>query len=183
MKYVLTDKKVVVPDTLRAYAEKKIGKLERYFKTDAVAYVTFDVERGRHVVEITIHTGSLYFRVSEKTTDMYASIDAAVAAIEKQIHKNKSRLEKRLRQDAFDVSVNPLQASDDDEKEDEINIVRVKKFSIKPMTAEEAVLQMNLLDHEFFVFKNADSEEHFSVVYRRNDGGYGLIESGSDYDD
>jgi putative sigma-54 modulation protein len=176
LKVQFTDKKVEVSDALREYAEKKLTKLDRYFKHDAEARVVFAVERGRHQVEITVsHSGTAY-RASECTNDMYASIDSAVAYIERQIHKFKTKLEKRLRQGAFEREVPTAMADPVVDEEQEFNIIRVKKFALKPMTPEEAILQMNLLNHEFFAFRNFENGGVFSVVYRRNDGGYGLIE-------
>ena len=111
---------------------------------------------------------------------MYASIDAAVATIERQIRKNKTRLEKRLRQGAFERTVDAAAEISsfvpDEPEEGEYKVVRTKTFAIKPMTRDEAILQMNLLNHSFFAFKNEDAGGAFAVVYRRNDGGYGLIE-------
>ena len=110
---------------------------------------------------------------------MFATIDAAVSSVERQLRKNKARLEKRLRQDAFSRSVDVEEMSSfapEGEEEEEFRIVRTKRFPIKLMTVEEAVLQMNLVDHTFFAFKNADDDGSFAVVYKRNDGGYGLIE-------
>ena len=102
MKFVFTDKKVNLPNSIHAYAEKKVGKLDRFFKEDATASITFSLEKDRlNKVEITIRSSGTIFRVSESTADMRASIDAAVATLERQIRKNKTRLEKRLRQDAF----------------------------------------------------------------------------------
>ncbi|SHH72691.1 putative sigma-54 modulation protein [Sporobacter termitidis DSM 10068] len=179
MKFTFTEKKVQVSDELREYAEKKIGKLDRFFKIESEAFVTFGIERGRHRAEVTINNNGMFYRVSEATGDMHASIDSAVAGIESQIRKNKSRLAKRLRDGALEREVKPsvsYAASDDDGGEADFQIMRTKRFPIKPMTAEEAILQMNLLDHEFFVFRNQDNRDAFSVVYRRKSGGYGLIE-------
>ena len=177
MKFVFTDKKVTLPKSVHGYAEKKVGKLDRYFKADAEASIVFSVEKDRNNVELTVRSGGTIIRVAESTSDMFATIDAAVASVERQLRKNKARLEKRLRQDAFVRSVEEEISSFVPEvEEDEFRIVRTKKFPIKPMTVEEAVLQMNLVDHTFFAFKNADDGGAFAVVYKRNDGGYGLIE-------
>ena len=178
MKFVFTDKKVNLPNYIHNYAEKKVGKLDRFFKEDATAALTFSIEKDRNQVEVTIRSSGTIFRVSESTADMRASIDAAVASLERQIRKNKTRLEKRLRQDAFVRTVDAEEVSSfaPEEEEEEFRIVRTKRFPIKHMTVEEAVLQMNLVDHTFFAFKNADDDGAFAVVYKRNDGGYGLIE-------
>ena len=179
MKFVFTDKKVNLPASIHAYAEKKVGKLDRFFKEDATAAITFSVEKDRNQVEVTIRSSGTIFRVSESSSDMRASIDAAVASLERQFRKNKSRLEKRLRQGAFERTVDEADVASfvpDEPEEGEYKIVRTKTFPIKPMTQEEAILQMNLLGHSFFAFKNEDADGSFAVVYRRNDGGYGIIE-------
>lgn len=182
MKFTFTEKRMESSGDLRAYAEKKIGKLDRFFKTEAEAVVTFSTERGRYLAEITIHSNGLFYRASELTSDMYASVDSGVAAIERQIRRNKTRLEKRLREGALEREAAPAYALVEEE-DVEFKIVRRKSFSIKPMSVEEAILQMNLLDHEFFVFKNMDSDEAVSVVYKRHQGGYGLIcDDGEDED-
>ena len=176
MKITFTEKKVAASDSLRAYAEKKLSKLDRYFKTDGEARVSFSLERGRHTTEITVYYEGMVYRASESTNDMYVSMDAAVAYIERQIHKYKTRLEKRLRQGAFERSATVHTEDPFVMEEQEFVIVRKKQFSMKPMTPEEAILQMNLLDHQFFAFRNFENGGVFAIVYRRNDGGYGLIE-------
>ena len=176
MKFTFTEKRMDSSEELRAYSMRKIGKLDRFFKNEADAYVTFSVERGRFLAEITIRSNGLFYRASELTNDMYASVDSGVAAIERQIRRNKTRLEKKLREGALDAEQVPAYVSAAEEEEkDEFKIVRSKRFSIKPMSPEEAILQMNLLDHEFFVFKNMEENDAFSIVYKRKQGGYGLI--------
>ena len=175
MKFVYTEKKINVRDSVKEYAEKKIGKLDRLFKDESTAYVTFSVEKNVCIVELTVENNGMYFRVSDHTSDMFASIDSAVAAIERQVRKNKTRLEKRIREGALEKDFAPV-VPIETEEETEFKVVRTKRFSIKPMSVEEAILQMNLLGHEFFVFKNQDAEGAFAVVYQRKDGGYGLIE-------
>ena len=176
MKFVFTDKKVNLPDAIHKYAEKKVGKLDRFFRSEAEASLVFSVEKDRNNVELTVRSGGTILRVAESTSDMFASIDAAVSSLERQIRKNKARLEKRLRQDAFERTVDEQSSFAPVEEETEFKVVRTKRFPIKPMTVDEAILQMNLLDHTFFAFKNEDLDGAFSVVYRRNDGGYGIIE-------
>lgn len=175
MKFTFTEKRMDSSEELRAYAMRKIGKLDRLFRTEAEAYVTFSIERGRFLAEITIHNNGMFYRASELTNDMYASVDSGVAAIERQIRRNKTRLEKKLREGVLERDIPPAYAAAQDEPDEEFKIVREKRFSIKPMSAEEAILQMNLLGHEFFVFKNMDSDDAVSVVYKRRQGGYGLI--------
>ena len=176
MKFQYSEKKVKLPANVHAYAEKKVMKLARYFEEDAEALVVFSVEKNRNKVELTVHGAGTWFRASESTSDMFASIDAAVGTIEGQIRKNKTRLARRLRQDAFTRTVEETSFAAEEPEED-LSIVRVKKFYMKPMTREEAVLQMNLLEHNFFAFKDEENNQAFAVVYKRNDGGYGLIEN------
>ena len=178
MKFVFTDKKINLPNKVHAYAEKKVGKLDRYFKADAEAAIVFSVEKGRNNVELTIRSGGTIIRVAESTSDMFATIDAAVSSVERRLRRNKTRLEKRLRQDAFTRSVDAEEVSSfaPVSDEEEYNIVRTKRFPIKPMTVDEAVLQMELVGHTFFAFKDVDQDGRFAVVYKRNDGDYGLIE-------
>ncbi len=174
MKFQFSEKKVKLPGNVHAYAEKKVMKLARYFEEDAEALVVFSVEKNRNNVELTVRGAGTVFRANESTSDMFASIDASVGTIEGQIRKNKTRLARRLRQDAFSRTVEATSFAQE-EKEESLDIVRTKSFYFKPMTQEEAVLQMNLLDHTFFAFRNEDQGGCFAVVYRRNDGGYGLI--------
>ena len=175
MKFQFSEKKVKLPGNVHAYAEKKVMKLARYFEEDAEALIVFSTEKNRNNVELTVHGAGTWFRAKESTSDMFASIDAAVATIEGQIRKNKTRLARRLRQDAFVRSVEETSFVPE-EKEEDLSIVRIKQFHLRPMSREEAVLQMNLLEHSFFAFRDEEQDGKFAVVYRRNDGGYGLIE-------
>ena len=174
MKFQFSEKKIKLPGNVHAYAEKKVMKLARYFEEDAEALIVFSVEKNRNNVELTVHGADHWFRAHESTSDMFASIDAAVGTIEGQIRKNKTRLARRLREDAFTRTVE--ETSFAEETEDRLDIVRVKSFRFAPMTREEAVLQMNLLEHNFFAFRDEDNGGCFAVVYRRNDGGYGIID-------
>ena len=175
MKFQYSEKKVKLPEKVHAYAEKKVTKLARYFEEDAEALIVFSVEKNRNNVELTVHGAGTWFRASESTSDMFASIDAAVGTIEGQIRKNKTRLARRLKQGAFNRSVDETSFAPEP-AEEELSIVRIKKFYFKPMTREEAVMQMNLLDHNFFAFRDEDNGGSFAVVYKRNDGGYGLLD-------
>ena len=176
MKYTYTCKKVTLNDSIKDYAEKKISKLERYFREeDTSASVTFSVEKDHLcTVEITIRGAGPLLRAQTQAPDgdMRGAIDAAVGYIGRQILKNKTRLSKRLRSEGFPASA----PADDFEiaEEKEFNIVRTKRFSVKPMSAEEAILQMNLLGHSFFVYRDSENES-LCIVYQRKNGGYGLI--------
>ena len=176
MKFTFTTKKVDLNDGVKAYAEKKISKLDRYFKNDAEAFVTFSVEKNnRCVVEVTIRGGNTLFRAQQENRDgnMRAAIDEAQEYIDRQIRKNKTRLEKRLRQGAFDPAA--LQEEPVVPEEPEFRIVREKHFTVKPMTPEEAILQMNLLGHNFFLFRH-EKDNALCIVYARKRGDYGMIE-------
>ena len=176
MKFQYSEKKVKLPGNVHAYAEKKVMKLARYFEEDAQALIVFSVEKSRNNVELTVHGAGKVFRATESTSDMFASIDAAIGTIEGQIRKNKTRLARRLRQDAFTCTVDETSFAADEPEED-LTIQKVKKFRIQCMSREEAVLQMNLLGHDFFAFRDEDDGGEFAVVYRRKDGGYGLIDT------
>ena len=177
MKINFTERKLTVSDDLKAYAEKKCEKLSKYFGSEAQASVTFSIERGRHTAEITVQHNEMFFRAQEQTDDMYASIDGAIASIDRQIQKNKTRLEKRLRSGAFDKAFNL--AADEEEKmakeEETFDLIRVKVLDVKPMTTEDAILQMNLLSHEFYFFINSEESGKACVVYKRKSGGYGML--------
>ena len=176
MKFQYSEKKVKLPGNVHAYAEKKVMKLARFFEEDAEALVVFSVEKDRNKVELTVHGAGTWFRASESTSDMFASIDSAVSTIERQIRKNKTRLARRLKKDAFSRTVQEETSFVPETAEDDLSITKVKSFYFKPMTREEAVLQMNLLEHDFFAFRDEDNGGSFAVVYRRKDGGYGLID-------
>ena len=176
MKFQFREKKIKLPGNVHAYAEKKVMKLARYFEEDAEALIVFSAEKNRNKAELTVHGAGTWFRASESTSDMFASIDAAVGTIEGQIRKNKTRLARRLKQDAFVRSVQEETSFVPESAEDDLSIVKAKKFYFKPMTREEAVMQMNLLGHNFFAFRDEDNGGTFAVVYKRNEGGYGLID-------
>lgn len=175
MKMTYTCKKVPLSDAIKEYAEKRIAKLECYFHGDETsAFVTFSVEKDhRCTAEITIRDGATLFRAQTQAPDgdMRSAVDSAVNRIERQILKNKTRLAKRLRSEGL-----AMQAADEFaiKEETEFDIVRTKRFAVKPMSPEEAILQMNLLNHDFYVFRNSD-DDSISIVYTRKSGGYGLI--------
>lgn len=164
------------PGKVHFYAEKKVSKLDRFFHEDAEATITFtNQKKGMVKVEVAVYAGGNLYRGESTTSDANASVDAAIANIERQIRKYKTRLGKRLRAEEVPVVDEVVE-----EESDDISIIRAKKFTIKPMSPEEAVLQMNLTGHSFFVFRNADNADAIAVVYARNDGGYGLIEDDSE---
>lgn len=177
MKFTFACKKISLNDSIKEYAEKKISKLDKYFPEEADAFVTFAVEKkNRCVVELTIRAanGTLFRAQTEDPDgDMRSAIDEAVSFIDRCIRKNKTRLAKNLRPDAL---VSTVPAEFDVVEDNDFDIIRTKRFSVKPMTTDEAVLQMNLLGHSFYVFRNIETNA-VCVVYHRNNGGYGLIET------
>jgi len=176
MKFTINSRNTSVSEAMLQKAQTKVGRLEKFFRPDAEAHLKFDVEKGRNIFEATIKAKGMYIRAEETTSDMYASIDLVIEKLERQIRKYKTKLGKRIHQEAM-VEEN-YDIPDIVEEDNETRIVRNKRFSLKPMDVDEAILQMNLLGHNFFVFANSENEQ-VNVVYLRKDGGYGLIEQDS----
>lgn len=172
MRYIISGKNIDVTEGLKGAIYEKIGKLERYFTPETEIHVTLSVEKDRQKIEITIPMKGNIVRAEQVSSDMYASIDLVEEIIERQLRKYKNKLID-MKQSASNFN----QAFIDDEiqEDDEINITRVKKFAMKPMDAEEACVQMELCGHNFYVFRNAETDE-VNVVYKRKGNTYGLIE-------
>lgn len=164
--------KIEVTDSIKKYIKEKLSRLDRYFEdlSKIDAHVLVRARNGEEVIEVTIPTSRYTLRAEEKNSDLYAAIDLVIDVLERQIRKNKTKLNKR-REINQDFAFIP---EDEEEYEDDNIIVKRKTVSSKPMSEEEAILQMELLDHDFFMFKNED-EDCFSVLYRRKDGNYGII--------
>lgn len=176
MKLTMTGKQIELTQGLKDRIEDRFSKLDRYFHKETEATVTLSVQREKQVVEATVYSGSLIVRVEEATDDMYISIDNAVDILERQLRKHKTRIEKKLKKDNFEAAaLAQIPFSEAIEEEKEFKIVRTKRFATKPMSPEEAILQMNLLGHQFYIFSNAETGES-NVVYKRKNGDYGLIE-------
>ena len=173
MRITVSGKNIEVTDALRNTMEKKMLKLEKYFNPDVEAHATLSVEKSRQIVEVTISVGGMLLRAEEANESMYASIDIVVDKLEGQIRKQKTKLQRRNHMESLRFQYIP--DFNPEETSEESKIVKTKRFAIKPMSAEEAVLQMDLLGHNFFVYKNDDDGE-VNVVYKRKDGNYGLIE-------
>ena len=182
MNFIISGKNIDVTQALRDAVESKLGKLERYFTPETEVIVTLSVEKGRQQIEVTIPVKGHIIRSEQTSTDMYVSIDLVEEVIERQLRKYKNKLIAKsqgymsgashgnnFRKDFFE------QPDDDHHDDHEIRIVRTKRFGVKPMFAEDAALQMELLGHSFYVFSNAETDE-VNVVYRRKDGSFGLIE-------
>jgi putative sigma-54 modulation protein len=183
MNYNIRGENLEITPALRAYVEKKIGKLERYFDTTPVADVNvrMQVLNSQHIIEITIPLPQLLLRGEEVQTDMYAAIDYVVEKLERQIRKHKTKINRKFRQEGslkymFNNELEPLEQ--EESRSDELEVVRKKQFSLKPMDIEEAILQMDMLGHNFFVYYDAINGSN-NVVYKRRDGKYGLIETGA----
>ncbi len=173
MRVTIAGKGMEVSDYLKDLVTKKVSKLKRYFDEGTEAHITMSIQKSRHIVEVTIPFDGIVLRGEESTGDMYASIDGVVKKLEKQIHKHRTALKKRLHENAFNKEDDAFADMLADEKQPAI--VRTKKFVVKPMDIEEAKMQMALLGHQFFVFRNAVTNE-INVLYQRHDGDLGLIE-------
>ncbi|OPJ63456.1 ribosome hibernation-promoting factor, HPF/YfiA family [Clostridium oryzae] len=172
MKITVSAKNIELTEALRSASEKKIAKLEKYFNPEVEAHVTLSVQKNRHIVEVTIPFNGIILRGEEDNDDMYSSLDLVVDKLERQIRKQKTRLQRRTHGDSLRFQfINEIS----DKESYEPKIVKTKKFAIKPMCVEEAVLQMDMLGHNFFVYEDSDNGE-LNVVYKRKDGNYGLIE-------
>ena len=170
MKISVYGKQMNVRESLYGVIEKKLEKFDKFFGEDTEALVTCKVRKGVKIIEITINYGTTLFRAEEESDTFMTALDRAVEGLERQIRKNKTRLEKKMKSGAFFIA-----DDDDDEFVDEYEFrIRTKTFPFKPMTPEEAILQMNLLGHTFFAFTDAETSD-VCVVYKRKDGDYGMI--------
>ena len=172
MKFIISGKNIEVTEGIKAAIEEKLGRLDKYLVDDTIVNVTLSVQKGRQKIEVTIPMKGHIIRAEEGSEDMYVSIDLVVDVIERQIRRYKTRL---MNQKYDGTSFKQeFMEQEDDVEDDEIRIIRSKKFAIKPMDVEEACVQMELLGHDFFVFRNADTFE-VNVVYKRKGNTYGLI--------
>ncbi|WP_071460817.1 ribosome hibernation-promoting factor, HPF/YfiA family [Bacillus massilinigeriensis] len=181
MNYNIRGENIEVTPAIREYIEKKIAKLERYFTETPNASVSVNLkvyQDKKSKVEITIPMKNLVLRAEEIHEDMYAAIDLITDKLERQIRKHKTKVNRKFRNSDSIKESAPIftEAVPHEEEEDELELVRTKRFDLKPMDSEEAILQMNLLGHSFYVFQNADTNST-NVVYKRKDGRYGLIEA------
>lgn len=173
MRIRVSGKNIEVTNALKERVEKKLSKFEKYFNPDTEANATLTVEKNRHIIEVTIPFNGVILRGEEATEDMYSSIDNVVEKLESQIAKYRTKLERKIKDGSVRFENFSFNQEEDDDEEPKI--VKTKRFAMKPMPVEEAVLQMELLGHSFFMFYNAESDE-VNVVYKRKDGDYGLIE-------
>jgi len=171
MKVTVIGKNIDVTPALREIVERKILKLDRYFNPNVEARATLTVQKNSQIFEVTIPFNGVILRCEESTDDMYKSIDLVQAKLERQIRKQRTKLQRRNNESLRFSNFDEVALEDDDQGE----IVKVKKFNIKPMSTEEAILQMELVEHNFFVFKDSDTD-NVNVIYKRKDGNYGLLE-------
>ena len=172
MKFIISGKNITVSQGLRTAVEDKLGKLERYFTPDTEVIVTLSVEKERQKIEVTIPVTGNIIRSEQVSNDMYVSIDLVEEVIERQLRKYKNKIVDKQQAAA---NFQKEYIDKDYEEEDEVKIIRTKKFGIKPMYPEDACVQMELLGHNFFVFYNAETDQ-VNVVYKRKGNTYGLIE-------
>ena len=171
MKVTIVGRRFEVTDELKQKVEKKLGKLDKFFDDEASAKVTMRADKNQEILETTISYKGTMFRSEVAEENIVAALDKSIDVIERQIRKNKTRLEKRLKTGSFAEA--PEEACD--EPEEEIKITKTKRFAVRQMSVEEAVLQMNLLGHSFFLFRN-DTDGGINVVYKKNNNEYGVIE-------
>jgi putative sigma-54 modulation protein len=172
MNYRISGKNIEVTEGLRTAVQDKLNKLEKYFTDETEIQVTFSVEKDRQKIEVTIPVKGSVIRAEQVSDDMYVSIDLVEEVIERQVNRYKKKLVDQQQNAAF---FQKEFLEDDEADDEEIRIIRSKKFAVKPMDAEEACIQMELLGHNFFVFLNAETDE-VNVVYKRKGNTYGLIE-------
>lgn len=175
MKVTVYAKNIVLTEALREAVEKKISKLGKYFSPDVQAKATLTVQKNRQTIEVTIPFNGIILRGEETTDDMYTSIDLVENKLERQIRKQRTKLSRRNNYDSLRFASIGEVAMEQDSDSEESKIVKTKRFDVKPMTSEEAILQMELIGHNFFVFQDAQNNQ-LNVIYKRKDGNYGLIE-------
>ena len=173
MNITIVGRKCNPREDFRMRAEKRLGKVEKLFGEEASAKVTATVEKTCHIVEVTVTKSGMIFRAEERAENMEDALDACVDSLIRQIRKNKTRLDKKLHSAVLDDFIDTV------EEETEFDVIREKTIALKPQSVEEAILQMNLLGHQFYMFFNADTDE-INVVYKRNATGYGLIAPDTD---
>ncbi len=178
MKINYTARKVNLKDNFKERVEKKLGKYERVFSENAEAMVTVTVYKNRQTVEITIKDNGMIYRVENTRPEMNEALDIDIDKLGRQIRKNKTKLEKRIRPSALDDYADEALSDSEPEIQEEVTyeVLRKKSVSLKPMSVDEAILRMNMVDHKFFMFLNADTDK-VSVVYIRDNGDYGMLES------
>lgn len=176
MKLTIAERKYSATDKMKGKIETKLSRFDKFFGPDTEAQVILSQEKDRETCEVTIFYKDAIFRMEETTKDMYVSVDECIENLKKQIRKHKTKLENKYKLKNAEENLWDSAEEYDDAEEDEFKIVKSKLIAVKPMFVEEAILQMNLINHEFFVFRNAETER-IDIVYKRRNGDYGLIET------
>ena len=179
MKITYTARKVNLRDHFKERVEKKLAKFKKLFSDDAVAHVVVTLEKNRQTVEITIRDNRMVYRAESTQPEMNDALDRVVDILMRQIRKNKTRLEKRVKAGGIEAITAELPPQIAEEPEEEYEIVRKKQILVKPISVDEAILEMNMINHDFFMFINAETDE-VNVVYKREGGNYGLLELARD---
>lgn len=176
MKITYTARKVNLRDNFKERVEKKLSKFDKVFSEDAQAFVVVTLDKNSQTVEITIKDDHMVYRVEKTMPEMNDALDKCIDALGRQLRKNKARLEKRLRSGSLEDLVAPVE---EPVVEEDYTVVRTKKIPVKPISVEEAILQMNMVGHKFYMFTDAETGE-VNVVYARDDGAYGLLQPASE---
>lgn len=172
MKITYTARKVNLRDNFKDRVEKKLKKFDKVFSEDAQAFVVVTLDKSSQTVEITIKDNHMVYRAEKTMPEMNDAVDKCVDVLGRQLRKNKAKLEKRLRQGSLEELVAPVEEA---EVEEDYTVVRTKQIPVKPISVEEAILQMNMVGHKFYMFTNAETGD-VNVVYARDDGAYGLLQ-------
>ena len=179
MKITYTARKVNLRDNFKERVEKKLAKFKKLFSDDAVAHVVVTLEKNRQTVEITIRDNKMIYRAESTMSEMNDALDRVVDILMRQIRKNKTRLEKRVKAGGIEAITAELPPQIAEEPEEEYEVVRKKQILVKPISVDEAILEMNMINHDFYMFINAETDE-VNVVYKREGGNYGLLELARD---
>ena len=179
MNITYTARKVNLRDNFKERVEKKLSKFKKIFSDEAVAHVVVTLEKNRQTVEITIRDNRMVYRAESTQSEMNDALDRVIDILTRQIRKNKTRLEKRIKSGGIEALTAELPAQENEELEEEYQVVRKKQILVKPITVEEAILEMNMINHDFYMFINAETDE-VNVVYKRANGNYGVLEPARD---
>jgi putative sigma-54 modulation protein len=176
MKFVITGKNINVTNALKDKIYEKVGRLDKFFHNETEVHATMSVQKNTQVLEVTIPFNRMVFKVKEANSDMYASIDKAVDSLERQIVKNKAKFSKKGHESKFKHPEFMFEANTpDSDKDEDVKYIMDKKLEVKPMSVDEAVLQLGILEHEFFMFLNSETK-HINVIYKKDNGHFGLLE-------
>ena len=179
MNITYTARKVNLRDNVKERVEKKLSKFKKIFSDEAVAHVVVTLEKNRQTVEITIRDNRMVYRAESTQSEMNDALDRVIDILTRQIRKNKTRLEKRIKSGGIEALTAELPAQENEEPEEEYQVVRKKQVMLKPINVEEAILELNMINHDFFMFINAETDE-VNVVYKRANGNYGVLEPARD---